>query len=156
MSHWKIDAAQFGQCSDTRILDLAGGGLGMDGVASFVGITTQPLRGSRNSNGNGTCTYVPNVSNGHDAFSIAYQSSAGNTQVFTIQVTIGDRFLPGDVNLDVSLDIADISQFIAGWGSDTTGLSDSEKIMLGDLNRDGQTNFSDFFLLRQARQDQLG
>ncbi|MGI9455976.1 MAG: CotH kinase family protein, partial [Aeoliella sp.] len=62
----------------------------------------------------------------------------------------------GDVDQNGLLEMADVTQFIAGWRSDTTGLTDTEKIMLGDLNRDGTTNFADWFLLSQAWNAQGG
>ena len=139
----------------TRVLNTTSGGLSMDGTATFVGVT-QPQLGSLTNNGNGTYTYEPNVGGGIDSFVVTYQSSAGNTQDFTVNVTIGNGFLPGDVDLNGTLNMEDVSQFIAGWRSDTTGLADTEKIMQGDLNLDGTTNLSDWNILRLAYQQQNG
>jgi glucose/arabinose dehydrogenase len=139
----------------SRILNLAGGGLGMDGVATFVS-AIQPQKGTLTDNGNGTFTYVPNVAGGTDSFAISYQSSAGNTQAFTVNVTIGNGFLPGDVDLDNDLDMADVTQFIAGWRSNTAGLSDDDKVRSGDLNLNGVTDLADFFILHQAWNAQGG
>ncbi|HEX6961943.1 MAG TPA: hypothetical protein VF175_08765, partial [Lacipirellula sp.] len=141
--------------SQTHVVNLTSGGLGMDGVATFVS-AIQPTKGTLTNNGNGTYTYAPNVGGGTDSFVVTYQSSAGNTQAFTINVTIGNGFLPGDVNLDGALDMADVHQFIAGWRSDTTGLSDEEKINAGDLNLNGVTDLADFFILHQAWNAQSG
>ena len=84
----------------------------------------------------------------------------------TITASLGDLSItkssfiaamtPGDVDMNGTLEMADITQFIANWRADTFGLSDAEKTMRGDLNRDGVTNFSDWFMLRQAWQDAFG
>ena len=58
--------------------------------------------------------------------------------------------VPGDVNQDGVLDTQDIDAFASGWQNDTTGLSDGERTMLGDLNLSGRTDISDAILLHQA------
>ncbi len=132
-----------------RILNLADGGLGMDGVATFDGIVTQPTLGTLQANGDGTHTYLPN-SAGTDSFVIRYRSSAGNVQDFEVSVMIGNGFVPGDIDLDGDLDTDDLVAFIAGWGTDTSNMTDEERIMSGDLNLDGTTNLADFGILRNA------
>ena len=52
--------------------------------------------------------------------------------------------------------MADVTQLIDNWRSDTTGLSDSEQIMKGDLNRDGTTNLADWWIMNQAWNAQGG
>jgi hypothetical protein len=64
--------------------------------------------------------------------------------------------VPGDVNIDGVLDNDDIADFIAGWRSDTSFLSDEARRRLGDLNLDGTTDFGDWFILRDAWQDAYG
>ncbi|MCO6043116.1 M60 family metallopeptidase [Aeoliella sp. ICT_H6.2] len=141
---------------ELQVIDAAASGLGMDGVATFAGITSQPQHGTLTDSGNGTYTYEPNIISGLDSFTVSYQSSAGNTQEFVIEVTVGTGFLPGDVNLDGGLDSNDVALFLQGWRSDTTGLTEAEQYMHGDLNLDGTTNFSDWYLLREAWNAQGG
>jgi len=135
---------------NTQLVSTASGGLGMDGVATFVGIEVMPQHGTLTNNGNGSYTYEPTIQGGLDSFVVTYQSSAGNTQDFTIDVTIGNGSQPGDVDQDGDLDMNDVTQFIAGWRSDTSALDESGKIMAGDLNLDGTTNFSDWYIINQA------
>ena len=149
VADFQVDAGQ------SHTVNLVGGGLGMDGVATFVS-TTQPQHGTLTDNGDGTYSYVPNINGGMDSFVVTYRSSANNTQAFTVNVTVGTGFLAGDVNLDGQLTQADVDQFVAGWRSNTTGLTDEEKIMSGDLNLNGATDFADWFILRQAWNDQGG
>ena len=87
------------------------------------------------------------------------------------KLTIGERFadsllavlqqpndIQGDVNQDGVLfgdgsglaEADDVTAFLAGWGSDTTGLTNLDKTKLGDLNLDGATTLVDAFLLHQA------
>lgn len=134
----------------SRTLDLIGGGLGMDGVAEFVGVS-QPAHGTLTPAANGMHTYTADVGfGGVDSFDITYRSSAGNEQSFTVEIVIGNGFLPGDVNLDGSVNQVDVDQFILGWRSDTTNLTNEEKVKKGDLNLDGVTDFADWHLLRDA------
>jgi len=143
-----IDDFQIDQ-GETHIIDTSAGGLGLDGVATFVGVT-QPQNGTLTNNGNGAYSYAPTVGGGSDSFGVTYQSSAGNTQTFIIDVTIGNGFLPGDVDLNGTLEMADVTQFITGWRSDTSELDDPGKVMQGDLNLDGTTEFADWAILRNA------
>ena len=62
----------------------------------------------------------------------------------------------GDVNQDGVLNQLDVSQLIANWGSDTTGLTLDEKIQLGDLNLDGRTSLADWGILYEAWNAQGG
>lgn len=133
----------------THLMNLAGGGRGIDGVAVLQSVT-DPQLGTLRLNRNGVYIYEPTASFGNDWFEVTYQSSAGNQQTFRIDVTIGNGFLPGDVNLDGGLDESDVNQFIANWQANTSEQTLEDKIRHGDLNLDGTTNFSDFFLLRQA------
>jgi hypothetical protein len=61
--------------------------------------------------------------------------------------------IPGDVNQDGIVTVADLQAFIAGWLANTSALSDLNKMQAGDLNRDGITNAADFSLLRGAMND---
>jgi len=141
--------------NDTEFLNTSAGGSGMDGVATFVG-ATQPQFGTLTDNGNGTHTYTPEITGGFDSFTVSYQSSAGNTQEFTVNVTVGNGFLAGDVNRNGTIEMDDVTQFLANWRSDTSELDDNGRIMQGDLNLDGVTNFSDWAILRQAWNDEFG
>ncbi|QDU57795.1 M60 family metallopeptidase [Aeoliella mucimassa] len=124
-------------------------GLQMSGQATFVGVS-QPEHGTLTDNGNGTYTYEPATGFGSDTLTVSYQSDAGNVQAFTVSITIAT---PGDLNGDHLLDMDDVQLFVDGWRSDTTGLSDAEKLMHGDLNLNGTTDFADWALLRQAWND---
>lgn len=70
----------------------------------------------------------------------------------------------GDVNQDGilfgdgtgSLETDDVTAFLAGYGSETTGLTNLAKTRLGDLNLDGKTSLPDAFLLHQAYELQGG
>ena len=65
-------------------------------------------------------------------------------------------FVAGDVDMNGTLDMADVNQFILNWRADTTGLAPAEQIMKGDLNRDGETNLADWHILRVAWNAQGG
>ena len=58
--------------------------------------------------------------------------------------------IPGDVNQDGVLDSEDINAFVLGWQSITDGLTPTEAVMLGDLNRSGKTDLTDAIALRDA------
>jgi glucose/arabinose dehydrogenase len=139
----------------SQALPLGSAGIGMDGVATFVSVA-EPEFGTLTNLGGGNYSYVPQVAGGRDTIEVTYQSSAGNQQTFVIEVTIGNGYLPGDVNLDGQLTMADVDQFVANWRADTTGLEPEAAIAQGDLNLDGTTDFGDWFLLSQAWQQQGG
>ena len=141
---------------ESQSLPAAASGLGMDGVATFVGVTTPPQFGTLTDNGDGTYSYTPTTLSGVDTIGVSYQSSAGNIQEFTLEVTIGSGFKAGDLNLDGVLNSADIAQFLQSWRSDTTDLPIDQQYQLGDLNFDGTTNFSDWSILRDAWNEQGG
>ncbi|MGI9428426.1 MAG: M60 family metallopeptidase [Bythopirellula sp.] len=103
-----------------HIVNTSTGGLSMNGTATFVGVT-QPQLGTLTNNGNGTYTYLSNVSGGNDSFVVTYQSSAGNTQDFTIDVIIGNGFLPGDFNTDGFVTGDDLNVWNTGYGDDFDG-----------------------------------
>jgi hypothetical protein len=105
---------------NTHVVNTTSGGLSMDGTATFVGVTL-PQLGTLTDNGNGTYTYAPNVVGGNDSFVVSYQSSAGNTQDFTIDVKIGNGFLPGDFNTDGFVNGADMSVWQTGFGAEFDG-----------------------------------
>ena len=56
----------------------------------------------------------------------------------------------GDVNQDGVLDMADIDSLVVGWRSETSGLTDRDKTLRGDLNLDGITSLPDAFILHEA------
>ena len=58
--------------------------------------------------------------------------------------------LPGDVNQDGALLTSDVWAFVGGWLSDTSALSDLDKMKAGDLDLSGKTDAGDFVLLREA------
>jgi hypothetical protein len=90
------------------------------------------------------------------------------------KLTIGERFadiligvseqpndVVGDVNQDGGVstgtgDLADddVTAFVAGWQSDTIGLTNLQKTLLGDLNLSGKTTLADAFILHGALQAQ--
>jgi hypothetical protein len=105
---------------NAHVVNLTGGGTSINGTATFLGLT-QPQLGTLTSNGNGTYTYLSNVSGGNDSFVVTYQSSAGNSQAFTIDVTIGNGFLPGDFNTDGFVTVEDLHVWEAGYGGDFHG-----------------------------------
>ena len=55
-----------------------------------------------------------------------------------------------DLDLDGDLDPDDWTLFIAGHKTDLTGLSPMEQFQMGDLNADGQNNFTDFQLFEEV------
>jgi hypothetical protein len=61
--------------------------------------------------------------------------------------------LPGDVNQDGTLTVADVDAFVSAWRTNTTALSRPEQLRAGDLNLDGTTNLADFSVLRMALND---
>ena len=58
--------------------------------------------------------------------------------------------LPGDVNQDGARSTADVWAFVGGWLSDTSALTDLDKMKAGDLDLSGKTDADDFVLLREA------
>jgi hypothetical protein len=64
--------------------------------------------------------------------------------------------LDGDVNMNGSIEFADITQFIENWRADTSRDDEVGKIMKGDLNRDGTTDLLDWHILRVAWNSQGG
>jgi hypothetical protein len=58
--------------------------------------------------------------------------------------------LPGDVNQDGVISVADVEDFIVSWRTDTSALPTLEKLRAGDLDLDGFTGLSDAYLLRNA------
>jgi hypothetical protein len=139
----------------SQTLDLQGSGRSMDGVATLVGVS-DPELGALVPLGGGQYRYEPTVGSGTDRLVVSYQSSAGNVQQFTLEITIGNGFAPGDVNLDGVLDQADVDAFAAGWRSDTTGLPPEEQIAQGDLDLNGVTDLADWHILRGAWQTARG
>lgn len=59
-------------------------------------------------------------------------------------------YLLGDLNLDGQLTQSDLNLFAAQWSSNTIGLTPGQKGAMGDLNGDGTTDFSDWYIIRQA------
>lgn len=90
------------------------------------------------------------------------------------KLTIGERFadvfigvseqpngVAGDVNQDGTLSTGtgdpltdDVTKFIEGWQSNTVGLTNLQKTLLGDLNHSGRTTIADAFILHNALQEQ--
>ncbi len=86
------------------------------------------------------------------------------------KLTIGERFanvfiglseqpngVIGDVNQDGLVSTGtgnpaddDVTAFIAGWQTDTVGLTDLQKTLSGDLNLSGRTTLADAFILHEA------
>jgi lysophospholipase L1-like esterase len=67
----------------------------------------------------------------------------------------------GDVNQDGVVSTGsgnpfddDVAAFLLGWRSDTSGLSQLDRTLLGDLNIDGVTSLADAFILHGAFQAQ--
>ena len=58
--------------------------------------------------------------------------------------------VPGDLNGDHLVDVADWTLFKAGQGTDFTGLSAAEAYLKGDLNGDFEHDLDDFVLFRTA------
>ena len=133
--------------NDTHAMDILQGGLSMDGVAIFTG-ASQPLHGTLAPGGGpGLFTYTPETDyNGPDSFVVRYRSSAGNTQEFTISVTVGDGIVVGDFNSDGFVDSTDLSIWESGYGQFPAG--DAEHTD-GDANADGTVNGLDFLLWQQ-------
>jgi hypothetical protein len=88
------------------------------------------------------------------------------TSLAAVTGMLGDSTVPngldGDVNQDgvISGDGTgppehdDVSAFLLGWQATTLGLPPLERIRLGDLNLDGQTNLRDAFVLHRALESQ--
>ena len=58
--------------------------------------------------------------------------------------------LLGDLDFDDDIDRDDWLSYLAGLGSDMTGLTDEESYLLGDLNGDQQNNHADFLAFKAA------
>ena len=69
-------------------------------------------------------------------------------------VTIDNLIIEGtpapDLNLDGSVDTLDWDLFVAGFGTDLTGLSELDAFNQGDLNADGLHNSRDFLIFATA------
>lgn len=91
------------------------------------------------------------------------------------KLAIGNRFanafiavseqpngIPGDVNQDGFVlgdgtgppEDDDVTAFLMGWQSNTTGLTNLSRTMAGDLNLDGTTSLPDAFILHSALETQ--
>ena len=82
---------------------------------------------------------------------IRVTGEADLNQFYQLDVVMLDvTGVAGDVNQDGVLDLLDLDAFLAGWRSDTTGLTQLEQTQLGDLNFSGLTDLSDAKLLQQA------
>ncbi|MCI0335225.1 MAG: PEP-CTERM sorting domain-containing protein [Planctomycetes bacterium] len=90
---------------------------------------------------------------------LSYYNQPYKLSICDIMKTCGNYSIMGDVNLDglvtgngtglASDD--DVSAFVEGWGfNNLAGRGDYDSWTNGDLNLDGQTNVSDFLLLRGA------
>lgn len=71
-------------------------------------------------------------------------------EIVPTEAAVPPPFILGDVNLDGVVNMEDVSDFIAGWRTNTSTLSDEDKIRAGDLNRDGITDFGDWWILHEV------
>lgn len=60
----------------------------------------------------------------------------------------------GDLNQSGALDLVDYELFLASWRSDTSGLTASERYLLGDLDLNGVSEIRDAFLMDRAMSEQ--
>jgi uncharacterized protein YyaL (SSP411 family) len=58
--------------------------------------------------------------------------------------------LPGDVNQDGVLTVADAEAFVVGWRADTSAYANLEKLRAGDFDLNGATGLSDFSILKAS------
>ena len=138
---------------DTAIdIALLANDLDIDAQPLSVQSFSQGTKGSVTNNGDGSLKYTPNPgAYGDDSFVYIVSDGAGGTDLAMVSVFVNPiDIVDGDVNLDSLLDEQDAAAFVLGWRSITAGLSDADKIRLGDLNLDGKTNLADAFLLNRA------
>ncbi|MCA9258874.1 MAG: NPCBM/NEW2 domain-containing protein, partial [Planctomycetales bacterium] len=75
-------------------------------------------------------------------------------EIAPVDAELPPPWLPGDVNLDGRLDMADIDDFIAGWRTNTSQMGDEQRIRTGDLNLNGVVNFDDWWIIHEAFKEQ--
>lgn len=95
---------------------------------------------------------------------LSYYNKAYQGSICDIMKSCGDYSTVGDVNLDGIVSgngtgpatTDDVTAFVAGWDYTNGATSgDYDSWTHGDLNRDGTTNVTDFFLLRNALNGQI-
>jgi hypothetical protein len=88
-----------------------------------------------------------------DSWSLNEQASVARAFLYTATMPTDWPALPspvpGDINQDGLVTATDLDGFRTGWLTDTSALSDLNKMMLGDLNFSGRTDLTDFVLLRR-------
>ena len=109
--------------------------------------------------GDGTTSNLQNPSHtyltsGFFDVSLTVTGDAGPLTLVSTEFVV--TLVVGDVDLNGVLEEADVTQFIEHWRTTSVNLSNTEMIMLGDLNRNGVTDFADWAILRQAWQDEFG